>query len=64
MRTVSQGQYSYLITLRDMMLEMGKLSGKHEYTEGWIRHLHLGLGPEEFDPLTSILFFNPLQRAL
>lgn len=51
---VSQGQNSYLITLRDMMREVGTRSGKFEYAEGWIRHLHLGLGPEEFDPLADL----------
>jgi LmbE family N-acetylglucosaminyl deacetylase len=52
---VSQGQNSYLTTLRDMMRELGKQSGKYEYAEGWIRHLHLGLGPEEFDPLADLV---------
>ncbi len=52
---VSQGQDSYLITLRDMMREMGTQSGQYEYAEGWIRHLHLGLGPEDFDPLAELL---------
>lgn len=51
---VSQGQDSYLITLRDMMHDMGTQSGKYEYAEGWIRHLHLGLGPEDFDPLADL----------
>ncbi|MFA5688736.1 MAG: PIG-L family deacetylase [Kiritimatiellales bacterium] len=51
---VSQGQDSYLITMRDMMREMGKQSGKYEYAEGWTRHLHLGLGPEDFDPLADL----------
>jgi len=50
----SQGQDSYLITLRDMMREMGSQSGRFEYAEGWIRHLHLGLGPEEFDPVGDL----------
>ena len=52
---VSQGQDSYLITLRDMMREMGTQSGQYEYAEGWIRHLHLGLGPENFDPLADVV---------
>lgn len=52
---VSQGQDSYLTTLRDMMREMGSQSGTSEYAEGWIRHLHLGLGPEEFDPLADLV---------
>jgi LmbE family N-acetylglucosaminyl deacetylase len=51
---ISQGQDSYLITLRDMMREMGKNSGEYEYAEGWIRHLHLGFGPEDFDPLADL----------
>ncbi len=51
---VSQGQDSYLTTLRDMMREMGTQSGKYKYAEGWIHHLHLGLGPEEFDPLADL----------
>ena len=51
---ISQGHDSYLTTLRDMMLDMGKQSGKYEYAEGWIRHLHLGLGPEDFDPLAEL----------
>ena len=51
---VSQGQDSYLITLHDMMREMGTQSGQYEYAEGWIRHLHLGLSPEDFDPLADL----------
>jgi LmbE family N-acetylglucosaminyl deacetylase len=51
---VSQGLDSYLVTMQDMMREMGTRSGKYEYAEGWFRHLHLGLGPEDFDPLASI----------
>jgi len=52
---ISQGQDSYLITLRDMMREVGTQSGKYEYAEGWFRHLHLGLGPEDFDPLADLM---------
>ena len=37
-----------------MMREMGRQSGQYEYAEGWIRHLHLGLGLEEFDPLADL----------
>jgi LmbE family N-acetylglucosaminyl deacetylase len=50
---VSQGQDSYLTTMRDMMNEVGRQSGKFEYSEGWIRHLHLGLADEKFDPLAA-----------
>jgi len=51
---ISQGQDSYLVTLREMMRQIGKQSGKYAYAEGWIRHLHLGLGPEAFDPLAEL----------
>jgi LmbE family N-acetylglucosaminyl deacetylase len=50
---VSQGQDSYLQTLRDMSAEMGCRSGAYKYAEGWTRHLHHGLGPADFDPLTD-----------
>lgn len=52
---VSQGLDSYLITMRDMMREMGRQAGQYDFAEGWIRHLHLGLGPVDFDPLSSLL---------
>jgi LmbE family N-acetylglucosaminyl deacetylase len=51
---VSQGQDSYLITMRDMMRELGARSMRFDYAEGWIRHLSLGLGPEAFDPLAAL----------
>jgi LmbE family N-acetylglucosaminyl deacetylase len=52
---VSQGMDSYLITMEEMSREVGKMSGKFEYAEGWRRHLHLGFcGPDD-DPLTEAL---------
>ncbi|MCK5879626.1 MAG: PIG-L family deacetylase [Holophagae bacterium] len=51
----SQGQDSYLITMQEMTAEVGKMSKKFEYAEGWRQHLHLGFGPEEFDPLSDVL---------
>ena len=51
----SQGQDSYLQTLRDLDAEVGRLSGRFRYAEGWRRHLHLGFcGPHD-DPLTQAL---------
>ena len=51
----SQGQDSYLQTLRDISAEMGKLSGKFQYAEGWRRHQHWGFcGPDD-DPLAETL---------
>ena len=54
----SQGQDSYLITMQEMTAEVGKMSKKFEYAEGWRQHLHLGFGPEDFDPLGDALITN------
>ncbi len=51
----SQGLDSYLITMEDMSREVGRLSGRFEYAEGWRRHLHLGFCAEDADPLTDAL---------
>ena len=51
----SQGQDSYLQTLRDLDCELGRASDKFEYTEGWRRHLHLGFCDEQDDPLAAAL---------
>jgi LmbE family N-acetylglucosaminyl deacetylase len=51
----SQGMDSYLITMEEMTAEMGKMSGRFQYAEGWRRHSHLGFGPEEFNPLADAL---------
>jgi len=51
----SQGQDSYLQTMRDMSHEVGSMSGKYAYAEGWRRRLHWGFcGPED-DPLRHAL---------
>lgn len=51
----SQGHDNYLHLMEDMAREVGKLSGRFEYAEGWRRHLHLGFGSEDFDPLSKAL---------
>ena len=51
----SQGQDSYLETLRELSREVGKMSGKFEFAEGWRRHQHWGFcGPND-DPLRDAL---------
>jgi LmbE family N-acetylglucosaminyl deacetylase len=51
----SQGLDSYLETMKDVMREVGRMSGRYEFAEGWRRHSHLGFcGAED----------NPLARAL
>lgn len=61
---VSQGQDSYLKTLQDMSQQIGLMSGRYDYAEGWIRHLPLGFCDENDDPLVDALgaqaFVNPV----
>jgi LmbE family N-acetylglucosaminyl deacetylase len=51
----SQGKDAYLKDLESMSAEMGQMSGKFKFAEGWRRHSHLGFSPEEFDPLAESL---------
>lgn len=55
---VSQGHDSYLITMEEMTREVGRLSGRFEYAEGWRRHLHLGFCTADADPLSEALGGN------
>jgi len=50
----SQGLDSYLQTMEQMSAEVGKLSGRFRYAEGWRRHSHMGFGPEDFHPLSDL----------
>lgn len=51
----SQGLNSYLAAMNDLAREVGQMSGRFEYAEGWRRHLHLGFcGPDD-DPLADAL---------
>ena len=51
----SQGLDSYIHTMDDMMREVGKMSGRFEYAEGWRRRSHLGFCAESADPLSDAL---------
>jgi len=51
----SQGIDSYLEQMEVMSREVGRMSGKFEYAEGWTRHLHLGYCAEDADPLAEDL---------
>ena len=46
---------SYLRTMDEFSREIGKLSGKFRYAEGWRRHLHFGFCDEDADPLRTAL---------
>jgi len=51
----SQGIDSYLNTMEELSREVGAMSGRFEYAEGWRRRLHLGLCTESADPLSEAL---------
>jgi LmbE family N-acetylglucosaminyl deacetylase len=51
----TQGMDAYLDEMERMSAEVGRMSGKYAYAEGWRRHSHLGFGPEDFDPLQNLL---------
>ncbi|MFA6816351.1 MAG: PIG-L deacetylase family protein [Lentisphaeria bacterium] len=50
----SQGNDAYIDELIYRGKHYGKMSGKYEYADGWIRHSYLGFGPEDFDPLAEL----------
>ncbi|MBN1459545.1 MAG: PIG-L family deacetylase [Armatimonadetes bacterium] len=51
----SQGLDAYLETMEHMSAEVGRLSGRWEYAEGWRRHSHLGFCQEDDDPVMEAL---------
>jgi LmbE family N-acetylglucosaminyl deacetylase len=51
----SQGQDSYLETLRRLDVECGRMSKRFPFAEGWRRHWPIGFGPVDYDPLREIL---------
>ena len=50
----SQGHGSYLNTLRDLDAEVGHMSKRFQYAEGWRRHLHLGFCDADDDPPSQV----------
>jgi LmbE family N-acetylglucosaminyl deacetylase len=51
----SQGMDAYIHEMESMSREVGRMSGRFEYAEGWWRHSHLGFGPEDYDPVQELL---------
>ena len=41
--------------MEDMCREVGGMSGRYEFAEGWTRHLPLGFCDEDADPLRAAL---------
>jgi len=51
----TQGQRSYIKSLKKMGEDAGKLSGKWKYSEGWTKHSHTGFSGSDVDPLKELL---------
>ena len=51
----SQGMDAYLKEMERMSREVGALSDRFEFAEGWRRHHHLGYCAKTDDPLTDLL---------
>jgi N-acetylglucosamine malate deacetylase 1 len=52
---VSQGLPSLVQTAMSLCREVGAMSGRFEYAEGWRKHLHLGFCSPDADPLARAL---------
>jgi N-acetylglucosamine malate deacetylase 1 len=52
---LSQGLNSYLNNMVEQTREVGRMSGRFEYAEGWRRHLHLGFSAADQNPLSVAL---------
>ncbi len=52
----SQGRpFAVVQRCRSLCREVGAMSGRFEYAEGWRKHLHLGFCPPDADPLAGAL---------
>ncbi len=59
----SQRINSYLQTMDDFGQELGQLSGRFQFAEGWRRHLHYGFCGPDTDPLSVALGSKHLINA-
>jgi LmbE family N-acetylglucosaminyl deacetylase len=59
----SQGHDSYLQAMRDLDAEVGQMSGRFQFAEGWRRHLHLGFCDADDDPLRAALIAHIMDAA-
>jgi LmbE family N-acetylglucosaminyl deacetylase len=50
----SQGMNEYLLTMESMSRQVGALSGKYDFAEGWRIHNHLGYSRTALDPLGDL----------
>ena len=59
---VSQGLNSYLRTMEELSLEVGRMSKRFKHAEGWRRHLHYGFSATDVDPMRDALGKNYLMN--
>jgi len=52
---VSQGMGAYVQSMENMCRQVGRMSGRYRFAEGWTRHLSLGYCDEEADPIQAAL---------
>jgi LmbE family N-acetylglucosaminyl deacetylase len=58
----SQGFDSYLKAMQQYTREVGKISTRYEFAEGWRRHNPLGFCAQDANPLTDLLKENTFIR--
>jgi LmbE family N-acetylglucosaminyl deacetylase len=51
----SQGMDAYLLEMEKLAGDIGRLSGRFTFAEGWRRHSHLGFSQTETDPLPDLI---------
>ena len=51
----SQGLDFYLTAQKDFARQLGQMSGRYEFAEGWRKHLYVGFCCEDADPLRESL---------
>jgi LmbE family N-acetylglucosaminyl deacetylase len=54
----SQGMDSYVKTMEQLGREVGEMSSRFEFAEGWRKHLHAGFCGPAADPLAAALGMN------
>lgn len=59
----TQGLNSYLDTMVEVTHQMGKLSGRFHYAEGWTKHMPMGYCAADADPLREALGIERVHRV-
>jgi len=59
---VSQGMGSYLKYMEDLSRQVGAMSKRFRFAEGWRKHLHVGFCGPKVDPLKKTLKHHCLQN--